>query len=235
MRCIPLVSWHSSAIEMIIHFSFSIRMLAGLYVNDILSILIFLFLSFLDFFSQFKKKKKLSQVDLLGETPTRAAQSRENNSKSSVNVWPRTARLFSLVRVSIVVAFLFTSLAIHFFSFDVRDFECARQTPRRGEIALLYNTTYFREIYLSFLSFFFPSFCALLFLYLHLYILLSSHMYIYMRNAAAFLSESRRFLSITHAATNLTCFFHFFLLPTGQTRKIKRENKKIDIFWKNIK
>lgn len=101
-------------------------------------------------------------MDLLGETPTRAAQSRENNSKSSVNVWPRTARLFSLVRVSIV-AFLFTSLAIHFFSFDVRDFECARQTPRIGEIALLYNTTYFREIYLSFLSFFLPSFCALLF------------------------------------------------------------------------
>ena len=136
----------------------------------------------------------------------------------------------SYVRVSIVVTFLFTSLAIHFFSFDVRDFECPRQTPRIGEIALLYNTTYFREIYLSFLSFFFPSFCALLFLYLHLYILLSSHMYIYMRNAAAFLSESRRFLSITHPATNLTCFFLYFLLPTGQTRKEKEQIKNGYIF-----
>ena len=198
--------------------------------------LFFFFFHFLISFLNLKKKKKLSQVDLLGETPTRAAQSRENNSKSSVNVWPRTARLFFPRTCLYIRRFFYSHRSPStFFSFDVRDFECARQTPRRGEIALLYNTTYFREIYLSFLSFFFPSFCALLFLYLHLYILLSSHMYIYMRNAAAFLSESRRFLSITHAATNLTCFFHFFLLPTGQTRKIKRENKKIDIFWKNIK
>ena len=170
MRCIPLVSWHSSAIEMIIHFSFSIRMLAGLYVNDILSILIFLFLSFLDFFSQFKKKKKLSQVDLLGETPTRAAQSRENNSKSSVNVWPRTARLFSLVRVSIFVAF-FIHIARHPLFFLLTFEILNAHDKHQEEVKLLYYIillTFEKSICPFFLSFFLLS--ALCFFYTCTYI-----------------------------------------------------------------
>ena len=102
MRCIPLVSWHSSAIEMIIHFSFSIRMLAGLYVNDILSILIFLFLSFLDFFSQFKKKKEVVTSGLTWrDTDASSSKSREQFKELRECLTPNGSSLFPRTYVSL--------------------------------------------------------------------------------------------------------------------------------------
>ncbi len=81
----------------------------------------------------------------------------ENNSKSSVNVWPRTVSSL-LYFTCLYRSFCTTRIARHPV-FDIRDFECARQTSRIGEIA--YDNTLLLSRNLSY-SFCFLSFSLFL-------------------------------------------------------------------------
>lgn len=142
--------------------------------------LFFFFFHFLISFLNLKKKEVVTSGLTWRDTDASSSKSREQFKElrecltpNGSSLFPRTClyrRRFFYSHRSPSTFFLLT--------FEILNAHDKHQTPRIGEIALLYKTTYFREIYLSFLSFFFPSFCALLFLYLHLYILLSSHMYI---------------------------------------------------------
>lgn len=116
-------------------------------------------------FSILKKKEVVTSGLTWRDTDASSSKSREQFKELRECLTPERLVSFpSYVSLSSSLFYSHRSPSTFFLlTFEILNAHDKHQTPRIGEIALLYNTTYFREIYLSFLSFFFPSFCALLF------------------------------------------------------------------------